>query len=94
MHIGEQEQARELARVNLAAMPTDADAIITNAAGCGSGMREYPLPAGEPEETQAQAFAAVRDISVFLAELGIETSLQRPSPSPTTMRVIWPMRST
>ena len=75
MHIGEQEQARELARVNLAAMPTDVDAIITNAAGCGSGMREYPLLfAGEPEETQAQAFAArVRDISVFLAELGIET---------------------
>lgn len=73
MHIGEQAQARALARVNLAAMPTDVDAVITNAAGCGSGMREYPLLfAGEPEEAQANAFAAkVKDISVFLAELGL-----------------------
>lgn len=74
LHIGEAEQARELARRNLAIFPADVDAIITNAAGCGSGMHEYGLLfAGEVEATQAAAFGSrVRDISVFLDELGIE----------------------
>jgi glycolate oxidase iron-sulfur subunit len=73
MHTGEQAQARSLARVNLHAFPADVDAIITNVAGCGSGMREYPLLfAGELDAALAEAFTnKVRDISVFLAELGI-----------------------
>ena len=37
-HAGVVPQARELARHNLRAFPTDVDAILTNAAGCGSGM--------------------------------------------------------
>ncbi|MFO7635186.1 MAG: glycolate oxidase subunit GlcF [Caldilinea sp.] len=74
LHIGEAEQARDLARRNLGAFPADVDAIITNAAGCGSGMHEYGLLfAGEQDVAQAQAFGElVCDISVFLAELGIE----------------------
>ena len=35
--------ARAFATQNLDAFPTDVDAIITNAAGCGSGMHEYHL---------------------------------------------------
>lgn len=78
LHIGEATQARDLARRNLAAFPTDVDAIITNAAGCGSGMHEYGLLfAGEAEAAPAEAFGKrVRDISVFLDDLGIEA----PSP--------------
>jgi glycolate oxidase iron-sulfur subunit len=74
LHIGEAEQARSLARRNLAAFPTDVDAIITNAAGCGSGMHEYGLLfAGEPEQGAARAYAEmVCDITVFLDTLGIE----------------------
>ena len=74
LHIGEAAQARDLARRNLAAFPTDVDAIITNAAGCGSGMHEYALLfAGEAEAAQAEAFGnQVCDISVFLDELGID----------------------
>ncbi len=74
LHTGEADQARDLARRNLRAFPHDVDAIITNAAGCGSGMHEYPLLfAGEPDEDAAQAFAhKVMDISVFLHRLGIE----------------------
>ncbi|HRW05547.1 MAG TPA: glycolate oxidase subunit GlcF [Caldilineaceae bacterium] len=74
MHNGEAGQARQLARKNLDQFPADVDAIVTNAAGCGSGMREYGLLfAGTAEEEQAQAFAAqVRDVSVFLAQLGLE----------------------
>jgi glycolate oxidase iron-sulfur subunit len=75
LHIGEATQARDLARRNLAAFPANVDAIITNAAGCGSGMHEYALLfAGETEAAQAAAFGGrVRDISVFLDELGIIT---------------------
>ncbi len=74
LHIGEAAQARDLARRNLTAFPADVDAIITNAAGCGSGMHEYGLLfAGEAEAVLAEAFGnRVRDISVFLDELGIE----------------------
>jgi glycolate oxidase iron-sulfur subunit len=73
LHTGEARMARALARRNFVAFPTDIDAIITNAAGCGSGIHEYPLLfAGSAEEEQAKAFAAkARDISVFLDELGL-----------------------
>jgi glycolate oxidase iron-sulfur subunit len=72
MHTGAAQQARRLARRNLKAL-AGADAIVTNAAGCGSGMREYGLLfKGEPEEAQAAALAArVLDVSVFLADLGL-----------------------
>ena len=74
MHIGEDAQAQELARQNFAVFPTDVDAIITNAAGCGSGMHEYGLLfKGQPEEEQANAFATkVMDITTFLADLGFK----------------------
>jgi glycolate oxidase iron-sulfur subunit len=73
MHIGEAGQAKELALANLAVFPLDVDAVITNAAGCGSGMKEYPaLFKGLPEVEQATTFAEkVLDISVFLSRLGL-----------------------
>jgi glycolate oxidase iron-sulfur subunit len=74
MHTGEAERARAQARAIMRLFPADdVDAIITNAAGCGSGMHEYPLLfAGQPEEEQARAFSRrVKDISVFLVELGL-----------------------
>ena len=66
----------------LAAFPGDVDAVITNAAGCGSGLHEYPLLfRGLPLETNATAFAArVQDISVFLDDLGLRTPLPQPQP--------------
>jgi glycolate oxidase iron-sulfur subunit len=72
LHAGEAGLAKPHARRNLAAFPDDVDAIVTNAAGCGSAMHEYPLVfAGEPEEERARAFAErVLDVSVFLARLG------------------------
>ncbi len=73
MHTGAGTEARRLARVNLAAFPRDVDAILTNAAGCGSGMKEYgSWFTGLPEEGAARAFAGlVRDVSEFLDELGV-----------------------
>jgi glycolate oxidase iron-sulfur subunit len=73
MHAGEAAGARKLARRNLGAFPADVDAVITTAAGCGSGMREYgALFLGEPEEEAAERLAGrTRDVAEFLAELGL-----------------------
>jgi glycolate oxidase iron-sulfur subunit len=87
LHTGEARLARSLARRNFVAFPTDVDAIITNAAGCGSGIHEYGLLfAGRAEEEQARAFSAkARDISLFLDELG----LLPPPPLPTPLIVAY-----
>ena len=78
-HAGFREAARELARRNLAAFRLgDFDAIVTNAAGCGSTLKEYHhlFSIDEPEYAQARAFAAkTRDVTEFLAELGLTAKL-------------------
>jgi glycolate oxidase iron-sulfur subunit len=73
MHTGAAAQARKLAGRNLSAFGDDVDVIVTNAAGCGSGMREYGLLfEGEPEHARAEALAEkVVDVTVFLDSLGI-----------------------
>jgi glycolate oxidase iron-sulfur subunit len=73
LHTGDAPTARALAMQNMAAFPKDADAILTNAAGCGSGMHEYPaLFTGTDQGAAAQAFAQrVEDVSVYLDRLGI-----------------------
>lgn len=72
-HVGAADSARAHARKLLDAFPDDVDAIIVNAAGCGSGIREYPLMfAGQPEEEAARALSErAVDISVFLDRLGL-----------------------
>ncbi len=72
MHQGESEEARRHARANLRVFPSDVDAILTNAAGCGSGLHEYPLLfAGLPEAAEAEALAhKAMDVTVFLDKLG------------------------
>jgi glycolate oxidase iron-sulfur subunit len=81
-HTGEAEAARRLARRNLNVFPADVDAVLTNAAGCGSGMREYGLWfAGEPDEAAARALAArVQDVSVFIDALGLPDLPPLPRP--------------
>lgn len=73
-HVGAGDEARAAARRNIAAFPNDVDAILTNAAGCGSGLHEYPLMLrGTPDESAAEKFAhRVQDVSQFLDTLGID----------------------
>jgi glycolate oxidase iron-sulfur subunit len=75
-HSGDWAAAQNFARRNLAAFPADVDAVITNAAGCGSAMREYHLMLrGTPDEARADAFRKrVVDVAVFLARLGLRES--------------------
>jgi glycolate oxidase iron-sulfur subunit len=79
-HAGVRDVARELARKNLRAfLLNDVDAIVTNAAGCGSTLKEYNH-LYTPEETeypQASAFAKkTRDVTEFLATLGLSAPLK------------------
>jgi glycolate oxidase iron-sulfur subunit len=78
-HSGYRDAARELARKNLAAFPLhDFDAIVTNAAGCGSTLKEYHhlFSSDEAEHAQARAFAEkTRDVTEFLAALGLAAKL-------------------
>ena len=72
-HTGDIKAAQAFARRNLDAFPADVDAILTNAAGCGSAMHEYHLVlCGTPDEARAEAFRKrVLDVSVFLQRLGL-----------------------
>jgi glycolate oxidase iron-sulfur subunit len=68
LHSGLDTHARSRAAALFDALPDDVDAIVTNAAGCGSAMKEYgELFAGTPNEERATRFAGrVRDVSEFL----------------------------
>ena len=70
-HSGSLSRARACARHNIAVFePYALDAIITNAAGCGSTLKEYGhLLAGDPAwaERAARFSAKVKDLSEWLA---------------------------
>jgi glycolate dehydrogenase iron-sulfur subunit len=74
-HAGVRDVARNLARANFSAFAgVDFDAIVTNAAGCGSTLKEYThlFAADDPAHAQAERFTAkMRDVTEFLAELGL-----------------------
>lgn len=78
VHSGDRETARRLARQNIAVFEQlGLDAIIINAAGCGSTLKEYGhLLERDPEWAErARAFSAkVKDVNEFLA--GIELNRQ------------------
>jgi len=78
VHAGIRELARSLAQRNLETfldVPADAgfDAIITNAAGCGSVLKEYPQLFEEVETEhleRARAFSAkFKDVTEFLTAI-------------------------
>jgi glycolate oxidase iron-sulfur subunit len=79
-HAGVRETARQLARKNIAAFAgAQIDAIVTNAAGCGSTLKEYDhlFSPNEPEYAAAVAFRdKMRDITEFLAALGLVAPLK------------------
>lgn len=73
VHSGLPEQARVLARKNVDALVDgNYDAIITNAAGCGSTLKEYGelLERDQSYSAKAHQFASrVRDVNEFLASI-------------------------
>ncbi len=67
LHAGRLDEARRLARGMLRAFGQEVDVVVTNAAGCGSAMREY----GHwlHDDSSAGGFSrAVRDVSELLVD--------------------------
>ena len=81
VHAGLRDIGREQARKNIDALESGGyDAIITNTAGCGSVLKEYPDLFEHDAEwhSKAQAFAAkMRDVSEFLASIELNTNFGR-----------------
>ena len=81
LHSGMRDEARKLARRNIdAILGGGFDAIITNAAGCGSTLKEYgELLADVPEyaEKARQFSSLMRDVTEFLGGLELNTRLGR-----------------
>jgi glycolate oxidase iron-sulfur subunit len=75
LHSGLRQAAERQARINIEAFRGEFDAIITNAAGCGSTLKEYGILLEEPE---AGEFAAkVRDVTEFLASIDLNPSMRK-----------------
>jgi len=74
-HAGFRDEARQLARKNIDIfLSGNYDAIVTNAAGCGSNLKEYhDLLEHDPQyaERAKQFVAKTRDITEYLAQIGL-----------------------
>jgi len=79
VHAGRREEARKLARRNIDALLDDGyDAIITNAAGCGSTLKEYGelLDHDSYYAIKALRFSnLLKDVNEFLAAIGLNPNL-------------------
>lgn len=79
LHSGLRNEAQALARKNIDAMlAEDFDAIITNAAGCGSTLKEYDeLLADDPDYcAKAREFRArMKDVTEFLASIELNRDM-------------------
>lgn len=80
VHAGMRDLARELAARNIQTFLADGfDAFITNAAGCGSVLKEYPALFEEEQRElhdSAQAFASrMKDVTEFLAGIDFNREL-------------------
>ncbi len=80
MHAGIRTEARKLARRNIDAVLADSfDAVITNAAGCGSTLKEYrELLEHDPEyaEKARQFSALMKDVNEFLASIELNREMR------------------
>jgi len=81
LHSGLKTEAQALARRNIDAMLTgEFDAIITNAAGCGSTLKEYDeLLADDPlYAAKARRFRTLmKDVTEFLASIELNSNMGR-----------------
>ena len=79
-HAGVRDVARDLARRNFDAfLGEEFDAIITNAAGCGSTLKEYTHLFADDDAAQArtrQFTAKMKDVTEFLVGLGMTAPLR------------------
>jgi len=85
-HAGDMNRALGLARSLIDAFVPyleTVDAVVTTAAGCGSGIREYGLWFGEADSASRAGLLSQRtvDVSAFLARLGPLAPMRLASPA-------------
>ena len=82
LHVGRNEQALELAKRNIDAwLGADVDAIVINASGCGTTVKDYGhLFADDPawKDKAARVAALARDVSEVMLEVGLANVTARP----------------
>jgi glycolate oxidase iron-sulfur subunit len=86
LHVGRTGQAIELAKRNIEAWVREIDgagldAIVVNASGCGTTLKDYGhMLADEPEwkEKAAQVAALAKDVSEIMLEMGLVNVTARP----------------
>jgi glycolate oxidase iron-sulfur subunit len=83
-HAGLRDEAKELARRNVAAFGEGFDAIVSHSAGCGAALREAGhLREHDADAEEALAFSSkVRDVSEVLAEVGLPAATAPPNARP------------
>jgi len=82
LHMGREEEARSLAQANVTAWTEKPfDAVIVNASGCGTTVKDYGHLLGT--DAASRVGALTRDISEFVHSLGIE------APTPRRYRVAY-----
>ena len=72
LHAGRVDVLRSRARALAAAFPADVDWVVTDAAGCGSAMREYGHRTAD--EGAARLAARTRDVTELLADAELPLS--------------------
>ena len=85
LHMGRMKQARAFARANLSAWEAELDngldAIIVNASGCGTTVKDYGhLLADEPDHAAiaGQLASITRDVSEWMATVGLREPAEMP----------------
>jgi glycolate oxidase iron-sulfur subunit len=88
-HNGDLETARKLARALIDAFPLkDCDAIITNAAGCGSHLKHFDRLLEDDAHYAAKGkewSAKVKDVHEWLCEKGFRAPVAGSNPEPHTV---------
>lgn len=90
-HNGNARQAQDLAQKNFAPFLNDAEWIVTNAAGCGSGMQEYDVlfEGTEQRERASKVADKVVDVSVLLSKLGFAEKVKSLTESVKPIKVAY-----
>lgn len=82
-HMGLPEEAKDFARANVRAWSdADVDAVVINASGCGTTVKDYgSLLAGDPEyaERARDIAAKTKDVTELLTELGMHRKTAQPT---------------
>ncbi len=85
-HLGQEDQALAAARSNIAAWLRELDgdgldAIVINASGCGTTVKDYGFMLRKDArwaESAARIAALTRDVTEVMAELGLKSAQRRP----------------